>query len=132
MKTTEQLQIELADKRAELADVQAKLAQMDDLIQRERHLTGGWGRTGEIRDTERKLEESQWPIYSDDHSCMGAVRIIAVCNKWVTIRRDGSDDANQHSIETGNKKGARGQFASMGAIDIPRALEIWAAHIAKP
>ena len=115
--------------KAELADIEAKLAAVPDIEKRRRELRGSWGNIGEIGEAVRSFRDSKFPVL--EKGGWRPKRVVAVDDKWIVTREDGAPDAEvtRYRREDGRKERARD---ARGAIDHVKALEIWSKHACNP
>lgn len=121
---------ELHDKltalHAELAEIEANLAKVPEWEARRRSLRGSYHGWGEIKCLQLQIRDASFPIFrSDGWNNSEVERIIAVDDKWITIRRDGREEETRYRVADGGKAGTKTQF---GRIDVAKALALWAEH----
>lgn len=116
----------IAALKAELAEIDAKLADVKNLEARRRELIGSWHDIGEINRAMRDFRDSKFPIFSK--GAFGRnVRIVEVSDKWIVLRDDGADakDVVRFKRDTGWRERARD---GRSKIDAGHALAIWEDH----
>lgn len=130
--TKAELTAKLDAKRAELAEINAKLTQVADmektLHERKRALTDGFNRRGEITEAELALRDCVFPVFQRGHYEWQVTRIISVDDTWVTLRSDKCSDGKRYKRDTGRRERCRSDYDK---IDIAKAVEIWTAHQAE-
>lgn len=116
----------LAALKAELAEIEAKLAEVPKLETRRRELLPGYHSSGLIRLTQLEIRDSAFPLWP--HAGYWKRRVVAVDEKWITLRDDKSDEPRRYRREDGRRERTR---SGCDTIDVAKALAIWEKHQAK-
>jgi len=125
MKTTEQLQEELISLQLEKNDCEYILSQVKKAEERLRELNPSWHDKGLIEDKKQEIKDSRFPIFETYDFIIK--RIIAVDNKWISIKCDGiNQEIIRYNRDNGWRERSRCDFFS---IDVEKAIEIWEKHI---
>lgn len=136
MRTKQQIQAEIDSLKNEQKELRDWLDTIADEIKVKRRrffeIVGDCGeikdKKREIRDMEREIRDMEYPVFTEDIAWGNAkikTRIVALSDKWITLRQDGSDEIKEYSVTTGFKKHSK---SSWSKIDHEKALTIWAQH----
>jgi hypothetical protein len=108
--------------RAKIAEAEALKPRLDELED-----SNTWrDRKGLITYAKQALEDSKRPVYDKGRWAADTRRIVAIDAKWVTLSRDGSNNAPiRYKITNGWPERSRDGY---GKIDVEKALAIWAEH----
>lgn len=126
--TNETLESKLAALRAERLEIEANLAKVEAWEKRLKQLLGGWSGTGEIEVVKRQIRDAKFPVWKEAKEFQMALRIVAVDEKFITVRQDGDEDKD--TTQYRRRDGMEGQRRKWGTtIDVNKALTIWETHL---
>lgn len=114
---------ELSSLRSELIATEKRVVEIKKRID---ELQGGWHSLGEIRFAALDVRNESFPIFVG--SGTNTRRIVAVNNKFISVRDDMADsnEITRFRISDGKKAGSTSEYAS--SIDVQKALQIWKEH----
>lgn len=120
----ESLEKEAAELREWLAGIEAKVKEKKSRLV---EIVGDWHGWGDLKRAMCEIRDSQFPILTG--SLWNTYRIVAVDDKWISVRRDKDEDVKRYHRATGCKERTRSGYDT---IDIAKALAIWAEHQTQP
>lgn len=91
-----------------------------------RELKSGFHSTGELEFASRIARDAEFPTFIPARDWQSPVLIVAVDEKWITIRDEGADEdtAKRYSRTTGLRERTRTGYDN---IDVDAALRLWDA-----
>jgi hypothetical protein len=128
-KTTNEAELKLFDLQTELEALPAKIKKLEEELQAAKDRRYEIARQhGELWEAQMAVRDAQFPVYREWGNGFSRTiqRVVAVDEKWITIREDRADKGEQYSVTAGYYKGARAPYKSYYRhIDHVKALEVW-------